>query len=349
MHLQKAPISQADEFFPRYRQKKFAPLPKTPFPDDDAFVRLRSAFRNEGQLHAGLVRPVFSRGERVRPREDFLFPLHQHHEFEIIFIIRGPYFYRHNNVSFQLPKNTVLILEPGDWHQDLCRPPLDYAAVLCTLCSRGDGKHLPNLRFFRKETPLSRRFTTFQASVFLPLLEKITQETQVNDAFTPNLQDTLMEELFWRLARSFEPRLLSSWLVPSQSKEQFLARFSAAMARYAHQSISVSSLARTMGLSPRTLSLHCTTLLGDSPARLFLRFKIEKARKLLAETETSVKEVSHRLGFANPYHFSRAYKAVTGFSPSRTPAASRGIESETIQRAWRPPAKSSRETGFWFD
>jgi AraC-like DNA-binding protein len=319
-------------------------MPKTAFPREDAFVRLRSAFRNEGRLHAGLVRPVFSRGERVRPNKDFLFHLHQHHEFEIIFIIRGPYYYRHNNASFQLPKNTVLILEPGDWHQDLCRPPLDYAAVLCTLCSRGDGKPIPSLRFFRKETPLSQRYTTFKASIFLPLLEKITQETQVNDAFTSNLQDTLMEELFWRLARSFDSKLLSSWLVPSQSKEQFLARLSTAMARHAYQSISIPSLARTLGLSQRSLSLHCTTLLGDSPARLFLRFKVEKARKLLAETETSVKEVSHRFGFANPYHFSRAYKSITGFSPSRTPTDPQSDETGAIQDWLKAPKKVPSRT-----
>jgi len=311
-------------------------------PPGDPFIRLRSAFRKKGRLHAGLVRPVFSRCERVRPKQDFLFHLHQHHEFEIIFIIRGPYYYRHNHVSFRLPKNTVLILEPGDWHQDLCRPPLDYAAILCTLRSRGDGKHLPSLRFFRRETPLSQRYTTFKASIFLPLLEKIAQEAQSNDALTANLQDTLMEELFWRLARSFNPRLLSSWLAPSQPKEQFLARFSAAMARHAEHSISIPKLARSLGLSQRTLSLRCSSLLGDSPARLFLRFKIEQARRLLAETEISVKEVSHRLGFSNPYHFSRAYKAVTGFPPSRTPGNSPHTETWTIQKTVKRFPKQTR-------
>ena len=296
-------------------------MPKTS-PSSDPFTRLKSAFRKKGPLHAGLVRPVFSRCERVRPKRDFLFPLHQHHEFEIIFVIRGPYEYRHNDENFRLPKNTVLILEPGDWHQDLCRPPLDYATILCTLRSRGEGKHLPSLRFFREGTPLSQRYTTFKASVFLPLLEEIAQEARIDDAVTANLQDTLMEELFWRLARSFNPRLLSSWLAPSPPKEQFLARFSAAMARHADRSLSIPKLARSLGLSPRTLSLRCSRLLGDSPARLFLRYKIEQARRLLAETEISVKEVSHRFGFSNPYHFSRAYKAVTGFPPSRTPGNS---------------------------
>ncbi len=239
---------------------------RSAFSEEDPFTRLRSAFRKEGSLHAGLVRPVFSRCERVRPKKDFLFHLHQHHEFEIIFIIRGPYHYRHNDECFRLPKNTVLILEPGDWHQDRCRPPLDYAAILCTLRSRGDGKHLPSLRFFREDTPLSRRYVTFKASIFLPLLEKIAQETQVNDAFTANLQDTFMEELFWRLARSFDPKLLSSWLAPSASKEQFLARLSSAMARHTHHSISVPKLAHSLGLSQRSLSLRCASLLGDSPA-----------------------------------------------------------------------------------
>jgi transcriptional regulator GlxA family with amidase domain len=135
-----------------------------------------------------------------------------------------------------------------------------------------------------------------------------------------HLQDTLVEEIFWRIARAFDPRWLSSWLSPSQSKEAFLAQLSASMARHAHRSVAVAELARSLGISQRTLSLRCATLLGDSPARVFLRFKIEQARELLSEGGISVKEVSDRFGFADPYHFSRAYKAVTGFPPSQTPA-----------------------------
>jgi AraC-like DNA-binding protein len=288
---------------------------------EDPFIRIRSALCSEGGLSSGSVRPVFLRCERVRPREEFSFHHHQHHEFEIIFIIAGTYLYHHNGSDFELRPNTVLILEPGDWHRDICRPPLEYAAVLCTLHSRIDGERLANLRFFKKETPLSRRCAGFDASAFLPLLEKIAEEGRVNDAWTANLQNTLVEELFWRLARSFEPRWLADWLAPSGLGEQFLARLSAAMDGLLYRPASAPELARLLGCSQRTLSLRCAKFLGDSPARLLLRFKIDHARRLLVETGISVKEASYRLGFANPYHFSRAYKAVTGFAPSRTPAA----------------------------
>ncbi|MDR2463715.1 MAG: AraC family transcriptional regulator [Verrucomicrobiales bacterium] len=287
-------------------------------PSKDHFIRLKAASRTAGLMHAGQVRPIFSRLERSKPRRDFQFPPHQHREFEIIFIIRGPYFCQLNGERFRLAKDTVLVVEPGDWHEDLCRPPLDYAAFICTLHSRADGKHLRNLRFFKKETPMARRHTNFRAAVFLPLLYKIAAESKTNDAIGANLQDLLAEELFWRAVRAFDVKWLAPWLVSSRGRDRFLTRFFDAMAARAHRSLSVAELARALGVSQRTLHLRCVKLLGDSPARLFLRFKIEQARKLFVENEISVKEASQRFGFSNPYHFSKAYKTITGFAPSRT-------------------------------
>ena len=56
---------------------------------------------------------------------------------------------------------------------------------------------------------------------------------------------------------------------------------------------------------------------GMSPYQYFLQMKIDKAKKLLSRGDLSVKEVSLRLAFDNPYYFSRLFKKKTGISPSR--------------------------------
>lgn len=40
-----------------------------------------------------------------------------------------------------------------------------------------------------------------------------------------------------------------------------------------------------------------------------------EARRLLGFTPLSVKEIAARLGYADPFHFSRAFKGATGLSP----------------------------------
>lgn len=55
---------------------------------------------------------------------------------------------------------------------------------------------------------------------------------------------------------------------------------------------------------------------GLTPMQYSLHVKINLAKKLLCEERMSVKEVSWRVGFADPYYFSRLFKKKVGVSPS---------------------------------
>ncbi len=76
-------------------------------------------------------------------------------------------------------------------------------------------------------------------------------------------------------------------------------------------------LATAVHVSLRTLQraldreLHCT------PRELIVGSKMRAAREMLASGEYRVNEVATRVGFADPAHFSRRYKAYFGESPSR--------------------------------
>jgi AraC-like DNA-binding protein len=54
---------------------------------------------------------------------------------------------------------------------------------------------------------------------------------------------------------------------------------------------------------------------GTSPYQYLLRRKMNLAAAFLVESGGLVKEAAQRVGFADPYHFSRCFKAVHGVSP----------------------------------
>ena len=54
---------------------------------------------------------------------------------------------------------------------------------------------------------------------------------------------------------------------------------------------------------------------GTSPYQYLLRRKMNIAAEYLVENGGLVKEVAQRVGFADPYHFSRAFKSVHGVAP----------------------------------
>jgi AraC-like DNA-binding protein len=54
--------------------------------------------------------------------------------------------------------------------------------------------------------------------------------------------------------------------------------------------------------------------------------RMEQASRRLLLSEVTVKEISEQCGFANPYHFSREFKAANGQSPAFYRRQNRGMQ-----------------------
>lgn len=78
---------------------------------------------------------------------------------------------------------------------------------------------------------------------------------------------------------------------------------------------SLPVLARHLDLTVASLVRHFRAEAGASPTAWMRRRRIDHAQRLIAQG-LDVAETSERLGFANPYHFSRVFKSVTGIPPS---------------------------------
>lgn len=44
---------------------------------------------------------------------------------------------------------------------------------------------------------------------------------------------------------------------------------------------------------------------------------MQTARKLLADTELSVREVAEKVGYTDPFYFSKAFKSAAGVNPTQ--------------------------------
>lgn len=78
----------------------------------------------------------------------------------------------------------------------------------------------------------------------------------------------------------------------------------------------VARLAEVCGMGESSFAHRFRKETGDTPAAVARRVRCDLARELLFEG-LSVAEVAGRLGFQNPFHFSRVFKQVTGLPPSR--------------------------------
>ncbi|MGM0877565.1 MAG: helix-turn-helix domain-containing protein [Bacillota bacterium] len=80
--------------------------------------------------------------------------------------------------------------------------------------------------------------------------------------------------------------------------------------------MSSKEIASALGMNYAYLSTLFRKETGKSITQFQDELLIEEAIKLLKNETVNVSEVSHTLGFSNPFYFSRVFKKVTGVSPT---------------------------------
>ncbi|GAA1573068.1 AraC family transcriptional regulator [Kribbella sancticallisti] len=81
------------------------------------------------------------------------------------------------------------------------------------------------------------------------------------------------------------------------------------------------ALANLAGISRTTLSRRFTDLTGESPLAYLTDLRMTLAAELLSDTDATVASVARRVGYADAFSFSAAFKRERGTSPSSYTAA----------------------------
>jgi AraC family transcriptional regulator len=79
----------------------------------------------------------------------------------------------------------------------------------------------------------------------------------------------------------------------------------------------LDEIAKRVGLEKSSVCRLFRRFLGTSPYQYLLRQKMNRAAESLLHHGGLVKEVAGQMGFSDPFHFSRGFKAVHGKSPSK--------------------------------
>ena len=79
--------------------------------------------------------------------------------------------------------------------------------------------------------------------------------------------------------------------------------------------VDFSALADSLAVSAPYLSKLFHEQTGSSPSKYLTDIRMRQARKLLMDTNLTVKEIAVRVGFPDPFHFSRSFRNAVGISP----------------------------------
>jgi len=77
----------------------------------------------------------------------------------------------------------------------------------------------------------------------------------------------------------------------------------------------IADIAKYVGCSQKTLETRMRTELNASPQSVYVRFRLNLARKLVVETDQTISEIAARSGYENASAMTRAFKATFGVTP----------------------------------
>ena len=128
----------------------------------------------------------------------------------------------------------------------------------------------------------------------------------------PSGYEILINSLFWRfLAYSITPEItLTKKLSPEVHK--IINRLNE---ENYYNNYTLLELSKLSGLSLETFRKKFTYEIGESPISYVLRGKINYSKQLLTNSDMSIKQIGYKVGFNDPYYFSRIFKKFEALSP----------------------------------
>jgi AraC-like DNA-binding protein len=124
-----------------------------------------------------------------------------------------------------------------------------------------------------------------------------------------------------RLAEELPAERRLGLIPPQQGEGTRLARVLAHIDAHLHERLSLPTLARVARLSPAYFAAFFRERTGTTAMEHIRRRRIAEARALLRESDAPIEEIARRVGYPDPFHFSRLFRRLVGKSPSAWRAA----------------------------
>lgn len=124
-------------------------------------------------------------------------------------------------------------------------------------------------------------------------------------------------KLFRRAAfEQFVSELANLWRNPTLKSDRRMQSIMKQMKEFPQHNISIEKWASQLGISTSYLHKLFIQEIGMSPHSYAIKCKLERAKKILRETNLSITDITEDLGFGSIHYFSRLFTQNFGESPS---------------------------------
>ncbi len=225
----------------------------------------------------------------------------------IHYVIKGKGYYSVNDRKYTIEANHGFLIRPGEltFYQADERDPWTYLWI------GFDGN---KAKTYLKYVGMGDNDYTFACPDSNQLTEYLEQMLK-HDTLGHYNELSLQGLLFL-----FFATLAKSAAIPYEEDVETDNLYISKAIEYIHKNyqnpILVTDIANYVSLSRTYLTTLFQQTLHLSPQQFLLKFRITKASELLLNTELAIQTVANSCGYHDPLAFSKAFKKVTGLSPS---------------------------------
>ncbi|MEM1108664.1 MAG: AraC family transcriptional regulator [Planctomycetota bacterium] len=267
-----------------------------------------------------------------RPGKRRALAWHRNNGLEVVCVTGGTAEWRVQNETYRVPAGSVFFTFPWEWHGNTCEtvPGLELTFVIIRLDrmyrTQPPGNRFgwhPQIPFNANESRQIKRALLSVSDRSLPLSETmlrlvrhLARERQSEDLGAGVNRRSLAAQVLVELARIATAQAETTGRQIHDTDRRVLA-FIKQMEASCHEPWSVDSMASACGLGRARLTDIVRKHTGDTPLMLMNRLRIQRAQRLLIDTNTKVTDVAFSCGFSTSQHFCRVFRDYAGCTPSQ--------------------------------
>ncbi len=207
--------------------------------------------------------------------------------------------------SYQLKAGSIFCYDPHTPHEIVNTGNVPLVKFFIDFTGSSVEKHLGEL-FLSSPRPYQMPNLRVMHEMFYQILE-------TGKAGGRNVQG-ILTQIILLIAAQVEDKAVNVQEYASQSYITYERCLSIIQQDY-RELRSIGTLARQCHISTGYLSRIFKKYAGESPSDILTRLKLNRAGELLLQDNLLIKEVADRIGYDDPYHFSRLFKNHYGMSP----------------------------------
>ena len=225
--------------------------------------------------------------------------------FSIEYVVRGEGWLKLGRRSFELRPGTIFSYAPGIRQHITANPQKPPVKYFVDFAGTQSGQWLR-----RAQLAAGSAAQLFPPTEIQPLFDELIRNGQRATGHTPELCRHLLEAIGLKLREA---------RVPLKNEDSLaFATFQKCRQHLQEHCFRLATLEQAAGECHLDTAYLCRLFRRfdhQSPYQFLMRLKMNAAADRLHQPGALVKNVAADLGFANPFHFSRAFKSVFGVPP----------------------------------